>query len=162
MAEGSLITDEMRKLIGVPGEPITYKVEEGAIQRYAEAIGDLNPLFHDVEYASKSKFGRLICPPGFTGWPVKGQIGALPGNASEMTDAFIKAGAPSRLLDGGIEYEFFMPIGAGDILTATSKIATISEKETKLGKMMFTTTETEFLNQSGEVVLRSWATLISF
>ena len=162
MAEGSLITEELRKVIGVPGEPITYKVEEGAIQRYAEAIGDVNPLFHDVEYAGKSKHGRLICPPGFSGWPVKGQIGALPGNHSEMMDAFIKAGAPSRSLDGGIEYELFIPIGAGDILTAISKIADISEKETKSGKMMFTTTETEFLNQSGEVVLRSRETMISF
>ncbi|MCK4331193.1 MAG: MaoC family dehydratase N-terminal domain-containing protein [Dehalococcoidia bacterium] len=162
MAEGSLITEELRKLIGVSGEPITYKVEEGAIQRYAEAIGDLNPLYHDVEYASKSKHGRLICPPGFTGWPIKGQIGALPGGASEMMGAFAKAGAPSRLLDGGIEFEFFIPIGAGDVLIATSKVADMTERETSMGKTMFITTETTFEKQNGDAALRSRATMICF
>ena len=71
MAEGSLITEELKKLIGVPWEPQTFKVEGGAIQRYAEAIDDQNPLYNDVEYAKRSKYGRLICPPGFTGWSAK-------------------------------------------------------------------------------------------
>ena len=69
MPEGSLITDELKKLIGVPWEPQIFKVEEGAIKRYAEAIDDPNPLYNDAEYARKSAYGRLICPPGFTGWP---------------------------------------------------------------------------------------------
>ena len=63
MAEASMMTDELKKLIGVPGEAITYKVEEGAIQRYAQAIGDPNPLYNDVEYAARSKHGRVMCPP---------------------------------------------------------------------------------------------------
>ena len=71
MAKVSIITDELKKLIGVPWEPQIFKVEEGAIKRYAEAIDDPNPLYNDVEYARKSKYGRLICPPGFTGWPQK-------------------------------------------------------------------------------------------
>jgi acyl dehydratase len=162
MAEGSVITEELRKLIGTSSEPTTYKIEEGAIQRYAEAIGDLNPLHHDVEYASKRKHGRLVCPPGFTGWPIKGQIGALPGGASEMMDALHKAGAPSRLLDGGIEFEFFGPIGTGDVLIATTKVADMTERETSMGKTMFITTEATFQKQNGDVALRSRATLICF
>lgn len=152
MAEGSLITDEMRKLIGAPGEQVIFKVEEGAIQRYAQAIGNPDPLFNDIEHARNSKYGRLICPPGFTGWPIKGSRPAF-----KVLESLTKAGAPPRLLDGGIEHEFFMPIGAGDTLTATTKIADISEKK----KMMFTTVETEFLNESGEVALRSRATFIN-
>ena len=157
MAEGSVITDELRKLIGVPGEPVTFKVEEGAIQRYAQAIGDPNPVYNDVEYASKSEYGGLICPPGFVGWPVKGELPAF-----KMIDALLKAGAPPRGLDGGIEFEFFVPLRAGDMLTATTKIANISEKEAKSGKMMFTTIETTFLNQDGNLAVRSRATLINY
>jgi len=163
MTEGSLITDELRKLIGVTvGEPITLKVEEGAIQRYAEAIGDSNPLYNDVEYARKSKYGRLICPPGFVGWPVKGQAGALPGQTSEMAVTFVKAGAPTNVLDGGIEFEFFTTVGAGDILVSTTKVADITERETKMGKTMFITTETSFVNQDGKVALKSRATSINY
>ena len=43
MSDGSILTDELKKLIGVPVDPTMYKVEEGAIFRYAEAIGHPNP-----------------------------------------------------------------------------------------------------------------------
>ena len=157
MAESSLITDELRELIGVTLETIVFKVEEGAIQRYAEAIGDPNPLYNDPDFASKTKYGRLLAPPGFTGWPVKA------GRLSErLLESLAKAGAPSRLLDGGVEFEFFEPIGAGDVLTATTKIASITERETRLGKTMFTTVEVTFVNQKGDVALKSRSTLIQF
>jgi len=158
MAEGSIITEELRKLIGVTaGEPVTFKVEEGAIQRYAQAIGDPNPLYNDVEYAAKSRHGRLMCPPGFTGWPVK--AGGVP--MFELVEALVKAGAPPRLLDGGIEYEFLVPMGAGDVLTATTKVADIVEKEGKSGKFMLATIETTFVNQNGDVAVRALASFIN-
>ena len=151
MAEDSIITDELRKLVGVPGEPIIYKVEEGAIKRYAEAIGDPNPLYSDEEYAAKSKYGSLISPPGFTGWPTKTNMeGKLP--LLKVVDSLYEAGAPPRILDGGGEMEFFLPIRAGDTLVATIKISDMTEKETKSGKMIFTVIETTFLNQHNNVV----------
>jgi len=147
----------MRELIGKTLDTIVFKVEEGAIQRYAQAIGDPNPLFNDPDYASKAKYGRLIAPPGFTGWPIKA------GRPTERLFAFlVKSGAPARILDGGIEFEFIEPIGAGDVLTATSKVSKVTERDTKLGKTMFTTAEVTYVNQKGNVVLRSWATIIQF
>jgi len=157
MAGGSLINAELRKMVGVPSEPIVFKVEEGAIQRYAQAIGDPNPLFNDIGGADKNKYGRLICPPGFTGWPVKGGISFI-----GLVESLAKAGAPPRLLDGGVEFEFFETIGAGDMLTATTKIANMAERETKMGKTMFTKVETTFLNQNGKVALKIWSTMIQF
>jgi acyl dehydratase len=157
MVNGSLITDELRKLIGVTLDTIVFKVEEGAIQRYAQAIGDPNPLFNDPDYANRSKHGRLLAPPGFTGWPVRA------GRLSErLLGSLAKAGAPSRLLDGGIEFDFLEPIGAGDVLTATTKIVNMTERETKLGKTMFTTLETAFVNTKGNLALKSRSTFILF
>jgi acyl dehydratase len=157
MANGSLITDELRKLIGVTLDTIVFKVEEGAIQRYAQAIGDPNPLYNDPDFAGKTKYGRLIAPPGFTGWPAKA------GRLSErLLGSLAKAGAPSRLLDGGIEFEFIEPIGANDVLTAATKIANMTERETRLGKTMFTTLETTFMNKKGNVALKSRSTFILF
>lgn len=157
MAEGSLITDELRALIGVPSETIVFKVEEGAIQRYAQAIGDPNPLFNDPDYARKTRHGRLLAPPGFTGWPVK-----VARAREKLFDSLLKAGGPARILDGGVEFEFAEPIGAGDVLTATLRIASITERETRLGKTMFTTAETTLLDRKGNVVLKSRSTLIQF
>ncbi len=157
MPEGSLITDELRKLIGVSSEPIIFKVEEGAIQRYAQAIGDPNPLYNDPDYASKTRHGRLLAPPGFTGWPVKADR-----PTDKLFETLAKAGAPPRVLDGGVEFEFIEPVGAGDVLTATTRIASITERETRLGKTMFTTVEITFVNQAGNVALKSRSTLIQF
>ena len=157
MTDASLITDKLRALIGVPSEPIMFKVEEGAIQRYAQAIGDSNPLFNDPDYAARTRHGRLLAPPGFTGWPVK-TTRAM----EKLFESLIEAGGPARVLDGGVEFEFFEPIGAGDVLTATLRIASITERETKLGRTMFTTAETTYVNQKGQVVLKSRSTLLQF
>jgi len=141
----------------VSSETIVFKVEEGAIQRYAQAIGDPNPLYNDPDFASKTKHGRLLAPPGFTGWPVKA---GRP--AEKVFELLVKAGAPPRVLDGGVEFEFIEPIGAGDTLAATPRIAGITERETRLGKAMFTTIETAFVNREGNVAVKSRSTLIQF
>lgn len=156
MSDGSILTDELKKLIGVPVDPTIYKVEEGAIFRYAEAIGDPNPLFNDVEYAKNSRYGGITCPPGFTGWALKGKM-----RITEIFDKLIKAGAPPRILDGGVEFEFFIPIGVGDTLVATSKIVEMVEKESKAGKMLITTVETTYINQNGDTVLISRQPIIN-
>ena len=44
-----------------PTVPVTLTKE--IIQGYAKAIGDLNPLYFDEEYAKNSPYGGLIAPP---------------------------------------------------------------------------------------------------
>ena len=147
MTEGSLITDELKKFIGRSMDPIIYRVEEGSIQRYADAMCDPNPLFSDIGYANKSRWGKLICPPGFFGWPAK--LGYDP---LALPNKLIEAGAPPNGLDGGIELEFFEPIGAGDILTCVTSVADFSERSSKAGKMLIATVLIKYLNQNGDLV----------
>src|SRR5271166_3798802 len=59
------VTDEVRKQIGLQSEAHVVEVERGAIRRFAEAIGDPNPLFHDEVAARRSRFGGIIAPPTF-------------------------------------------------------------------------------------------------
>ncbi|MHB8085415.1 MAG: FAS1-like dehydratase domain-containing protein [Dehalococcoidia bacterium] len=140
-----VVPEGLKEMVGRTEEPIVFKVEEGAIQRYARAIGDANPLYNDVEYAAKSKWGRLLAPPAFTGWPVKSDGFDM----IKFVEKLIKAGAPMGLLDGGVDYEFFSMVAAGDTLIAVTKIQSIEGRETKLGPTMITTVETMFTNQSG-------------
>ena len=65
-----------------------------------------------------------------------------------------------RVLDGGIEYEFYLPVHAGDTLTALPKIVSISERETKTGKLIFSITETTYTNQNSDLVAKARYTLI--
>ncbi len=158
MADESIVTDEIKAMIGTLSEPIIMEVERGAIRRYADAVDDDNPLFHEVEDAKNAGYEDIICPPGFWGWPIKGR--AAVGGLSMVGAVLVKAGL-FRILDGGVDQEFYIPIRAGDTLTASTKIADIREREGKAGKMLFTTLETTYLNQNGDTVAVNRATVIA-
>ena len=66
MAGESVISDDMRAVVGVESDPITYEVEKGAIVKFAQAIGDNNPIFNNEEAARDSAYGGIIAPPTFT------------------------------------------------------------------------------------------------
>lgn len=154
MAEDSVITDEMRSMIGVESEPSVFEIEKEPIRRWAEAIGDPNQLYRDEEYAKKKGYRSIIAPPGFVAqyaYPVK------------AGQARIRFRSPfARMLNGGNEYEFFKPVQAGDILTATTKLVEIYQREGRMGKMLFIINETTFKNQDGEVVTKARGTGISY
>lgn len=158
MADESILTDEIKAMIGTLSEPVIMEVGRVAIRRYADAVGDDNPLFHEVEDAKAAGYEDIICPPGFWGWPIKGR--ATIGGMSIVGAVLVKAGL-FRILDGGVDQEFYIPIRASDILTAYSKIADIREREGKTGKMIFTTVETTYLNQNGDTVAVNRATIIA-
>jgi len=158
LADESILTDEIKAMIGTLSEPVIMEVGRVAIRRYADAVGDDNPLFHEVEDAKAAGYEDIICPPGFWGWPIKGR--ATIGGMSIVGAVLVKAGL-FRILDGGVDQEFYIPIRASDILTAYSKIADIREREGKTGKMIFTTVETTYLNQNGDTVAVNRATIIA-
>lgn len=158
MPEGQGITDELKAMIGTMiSEPGILEVERGAIRRYADAIDDPSLLYRDVEYAKNSRYGELICPPGFFGWPVK--AGGVMSGLSTWGDPLARAGFP-RILDGGIEYEFFVPIRAGDTLTSYAKVADITERAGRTGNMLIVTQETTYINQNGDIVAKARSMLI--
>lgn len=157
MAEGSKITNEIKSMIGVWSEPVVLEVEKGAIARYADAIDDDNSLYRNEEYAKNSKYGGIIAPPGFFGWPVGG--GNVEAGMSRVVGAVASAGM-LRILDGGIELNFYVPVRAGDTLVTYGKLADAREKTTSQGSMVFLTIEQKYLNQNGALVALARQTLI--
>ena len=66
-----------------------------------------------------------------------------------------------RLLHGEQEFEYLAPVYAGDVLTATARVADVYEKQgSRGGTMTFGILETTFTNQRGESVLISRSTLV--
>ena len=146
MMQSSVITDEMRSLIGIESEPSVYEIEREPIRRWAEAIGDSNPLYHDEETARRNRYGGIIAPLGFLGnyaYPVK--VGKPP---PQVPSPFWRG------LAGGNEYEFFKPVRAGEVLTATTKLVDLYERQGRpgIGRMLFQVMEITHRNQQGEVV----------
>ena len=147
-----ILDEESLKQVGRSGEPRTYEVERGAIRRFAEAIGDANPLFNDEHRARESRFGGMIAPPTFCrsmGSPIPDvRIGAL--------------GTSFRGLDGGSDWEYFHPIRPGDRITVQTRLADLRESEGRLGPMVFITLETTYTNQFGELCATQRSTGIRY
>ena len=155
---------EVEKLIGKAGDVVVFEVEKEAIRRFADSVGDPNPLYWDEEYARNSTYGSIIAPPGFIsspwfGRPKRGTPSS--GGKEELRDVLLKAGYTNpAAVDAGIEYDFYRPVRAGDTIAATATIKDVIEREGRTGKMAFAITETTYVNQNGDLVAKSRATLI--
>ena len=137
--------------IGRTGKSVEMVIELGKLREFARAIKDDNPVYFDDETA-KREAGGVMPPLTFT-----------------MTQAFWGDGQSGpkldldlrRVLHGGQEFEYLKPVYAGDRLTATGRIADVYKKPGKRGgEMTFVLLETEYKNQTGEVVLLARSTVI--
>jgi len=145
--DNPLITEGMKAAIGVESDPSVFEIEKGAIRRWAEAIGDPNPLYHDEEYARKLGYRSIIAPPTFLpsyGYPlVRGK--------SKVT---VKSPL-NRSLNGGLEIEIIRPLQAGDTAYVTTMLSDIVEKKGRLGKMLFFISEIFIRNKEGELISKA-------
>jgi acyl dehydratase len=67
------------------------------------------------------------------------------------------------VLNGGTEFEYFdEEICAGDVLTATAKVAELRERPGSMGPMLFIISETTYKNQDGKVVAKMTGTAIRY
>jgi acyl dehydratase len=151
-----MVPDSLKQYIGKVDPPHLREVEKGAIRRYADAVGDDNPLYNDEEHARKSRYGCIIAPPGFFGWAKK-TISSSEGLVG-LIGAMIEAGY-AGILDGGMAYDFYLPVRVGDTLVVSPKVADITLKEGKT-KMMILRFEASYTNQNGDLVAKSYQTLI--
>jgi hypothetical protein len=153
MATEVVISDEMRRQIGVETPPWTYEVTTTSVRMFARGVGYTDPVYFDVDAAKRAGYRSLPAPPTYLGTPV-----FLPGLSSD-TFSGPQQGGPrlehglKNLLDGGTETEYFDAICAGDTLTVKSKLAGLDIRESKsIGKMLITTQETSYTNQLGKLV----------
>ena len=146
-----LLTEEMRQqAIGRESEPVTTEAEKGAIIRFAQAIGDDNPLFSDEAAARRGRYGGLIAPPTF----LRSMSSSRPELPFELP--------LTRMLDGGSDWEYFEPIRPGDHITSAARITDVAERTGRLGAMVFTTVVTTYRNQLGQVAATQTSTSIRY
>ncbi len=153
MASEVVISDEMRRQIGVETPPWTYEVTTTSVRMFARGVGYTDPVYFDVDAAKRAGYRSLPAPPTYLGTPV-----FIPGQSSD-TFSGPQQGGPrlehglKNLLDGGTETEYMDAICAGDTLTVKSKLAGLDVRESKsIGKMLLTTQETSYTNQLGKLV----------
>jgi hypothetical protein len=161
VAEYEIITPEMLAVVGVESEPWTLEVDKLQIRLFARAIGYTDPVFYDEAFAQSKGYRSLPCPPHYLGTPIFDPATSDPTFGSPRGRRPSLEHGLKRVLNGGTEIEMLDTICAGDTLTATSKIASLTERRGSLGLMLITTTETTY-RCDGKVVAISRGTGINY
>ena len=142
---GTLVTEDMRRMIGTEAPPYTVEVEKGDLRRFLAATGDTNPLFCDEEWAKTHRYGGVILPPTLF----------CPDPIIASYIAGLERPIPFKYrIDGGTEWECVRPVKIGDVLTIITKVADLYEKQggPQTGRMLFTIIEATCRNQRNELV----------
>jgi len=138
-----------KTLIGRESEPVVHEVEKNAIRRFADALGDPNPIYTDEEAARAAGFAGLVAPPTFPAVLA----------ANDRFRHSLDLGTRS-LLHGEQQFEYGRPIVAGDRITVKSRVADVQEKAGPSGPMDVIVIEDEGRGADGELVFRSREMLI--
>jgi hypothetical protein len=160
MANETIITDEMRAAVGVESEPWTLEVDKTAVRMFARAVGYTDPLFYDESFAKSKGYRSLPAPPHYLGTPIFNPASSDPTFGAPRRGPRLQHNL-KRVLNGGTDIEYFDTICAGDILTASSKLADVSERTGSIGTMLITVTETTY-RRDGKVVAVSRGTGIAY
>lgn len=138
------------ELVGKTYDPITYEVGREKIREFATAVGETAPIYHDPDAAKAAGFPEQVAPLTF---PTVVHVKSGPQVVMDPELGLNYA----LVVHGTQEFEYRRPIVAGDVLTATPRIAEIVAK----GPHEFLTIETSVTDPQGEEVAMARATLIS-
>ena len=159
----SYITEEMRATLGKERDKrVSFPVDKSAIRQWAIAINWPEPpdrLYWDEEYAKKTRFGGIIAPPYFNPFAYHVDEQRMRGPATRPQGSTVPG---TRSMNGGGEAEYFAPIRPGDVITSVNSVVDYTEREGRLGRMLFTIAETRWTNQQGELVRVYRATNIRY
>jgi hypothetical protein len=160
------ISDEMRAAVGrefgATRESVPISLSD--IRRWALAIyyPESPPrLFWDEDYAASTPYGGVVAPEEFNpfAW-----ITAAGPNLPSNFEGTIRGSGPeetlgisgpqtSFILNGGLEMVHGARMRPGDVITSgLTKLLEYRERQTRLGLMLITITETTWTNQGGEMV----------
>jgi acyl dehydratase len=133
--------------IGKQSNKVKNMVERGAVKKFAEAIGDLHPIFVDEETGKNSRYSRNIAPPTF---PRVFDYGAIDG-----------LNLPNKgLIHGEQTYHYERPLLAGEEITCYSAVKNYFAKKGTQGEMGFLVLESFGEDEMGQVVFTSTQTVI--
>lgn len=100
----------------------TYEVGRAKIREFADAIGDANPIYRDVEAAKAAGHPDVIAPPTFvTILFGKYSMESLVGDPKLGLDY-------GRMVHGDMSFRHERPVRAGDRLTVVTHIEDIKNR----------------------------------
>lgn len=168
------ILAEARRLIGAETSIrwARYPVEYEPIRRWCHMVACDHPLYLDPDYAARTRWGRVLCPPLmipiFATQSLPSRLSSSgpeidwpplpPGETIEDVDP----PAPgTRSINLGGETEFLEPVFVGDRLGSRKRLVDVYVKKIRIDPEAFwIVTDTLYYNQDSRVVAVNHNTLI--
>ncbi len=136
--------------IGKTYAPVSYAVGREKIREYAAAVGETNPLHHDVEVARAAGYADVVAPPMFA------VVYASRSLVPALFDPEVGLDF-ARMVHGGQDFHWGPVVVAGDEITSSTTVADITTR----GGMEFFVFESVSQNQRGETVCTgTWTNIV--
>jgi acyl dehydratase len=144
------MTSVNTKAIGKTFPADLYAVGREKIREYASAVGETNPLHHDLEAARAAGYADLVAPPMFcVVYAGRAVIPALFDPEVGMDFA--------RMVHGSQEFAWERVVVAGDEITTRATLLDVADK----AGLRFFVFESSSENQRGEpVVTGTWTNIV--
>jgi acyl dehydratase len=128
----------------------TYAVGREKIREFAEAVGEADPRFHDVETARAAGFADVVAPPMFASVYAGRAVFPLVLDPEVGIDF-------SRMVHGGQEFTWHRPVVAGDEITTEAEFTGKAKK----GELNVFTFTSRSVNQDGALVCEgTWTNIV--
>lgn len=95
--------------------PVKNVIEQGAVRKFADAIGDANPLYRDVDFARHTRRKRVQAPPTFACTLDYGVLAGV---------SLSEAG----LIHGEQSFRFARPLFVGDELWCSQRLEDVTTR----------------------------------
>jgi len=133
-------------------------------QRYAIAVGDLNPIYFDDGAAQAAGYPGIVAPPNFLSSVLGWQAG--PAEPDLLPDGTQTGFLPPemrglRLMGGGHDLTFGQPVRPGAIVTARRKLVDLYQREAKFGLLIFAVADVVYTDQHGSHLMTCRETYIA-
>ena len=139
-------TDAVGKTYPAP----SYAVGREKVREFAAAVGEENPLHHDLDAAREAGYADVVAPPMF----------AVVFGGRAMAPALFDPDVGidfSRMVHGGQEFVWGPPVVAGDEIATEVEVKDVAER----GGLQFFVFESRSTNQNGETVCTgTWTNIV--
>ena len=150
MTERSEVLEQLKAMIGK--EMVVTAPEEvgrASIRAFAQANGDMNPLYFDEGFVRGTRHGGIIAPPTFVCESMQYLVGEVDETGGPARRFLLPIGMEVR---GGNDYEFFRPVRPDDVITARWKVTNVYEKQGRTGRLYFLEYDITYANQRDELL----------
>ncbi len=143
--EGRVAVED--EYLGQWSTPVHNVIEQGAVRKFAQAIGDHNPNYWDEDAAKECRYGRLLAPPTFA---VSLDFGELPSGQFDFTG----------MIHGEQTFSYNRPLFVGETVACSVRLADRTVRKSGAASMTFYVLEQQAVASDGTVVFTARMTVI--